>query len=235
MRLFRIKTLGSEFLFASDPSGVFASVPKEALRFSFSDSADFELDYDPSLPYFIPDVERAAAAYIKHALGYPASEYDIRMPWGKRTVYVHRGSSLKTTIISAPEQPLPYALPEKEIFTVSVCRTPYALIPCENAEFTDTEYILNAARRCGMVMPRALVAFSKLREGYAIRASRICGESTPDSRCYAALALWLFSEGYPTREGISINDGQNDVLIKYEPPTVTIVSRDGSAERIYRA
>lgn len=235
MKLYKIKTLGSEFLFAVDAVGAFTGAPKEAVRLSFSDTSDFELDYELTASIFLPDLQRAAAVYIDRVLGYPASEYEVKTPLGKRNVCVRADGILKTEIISASDIGEPYSLDGKEIYRTDVCKSAHAVILAEDERGVDLEYILRYLRLSDMKTPRYAIA---LAEG-SDNEYRICargardGAYTPDSRAYAAAAAFILSRGTRRSGRVQMQSSLGRVSVEYDPPHFLILSSDAEAQRIY--
>lgn len=229
MKLFRISTLGSGFVFASDPCGSGEQIPKGALRVSFSDEADFSVSGGAGI--FIPDLERALAVYIKRVLGYPASEYDIDMPAGKRTVYVGCQNEYITRISSPATHIGERIAGELRTEVISVCGADYALMMCNDGRGADLGSILNAIRIGGDNSVRAAVALSGDVGGCCIYSKSLSGSHSPDSRAYAA-ALSLMKRKYGAQK-VSFRSSDGDVKASYDGNVAVIFSSDAEVSRMY--
>ena len=231
MKLFRISTLGSDFLFASAPRDD-DQIPKGAVSILLSDKVDFAVSYSEG-GIFIPDLKRAIAVYIKRVLGYPASEYDIDMPMGKTTLYVGRENVYKTRIDASATCIGEISLGEASVKLISVCRAVYAIIDCEYERGADLCAILNAAKINCDIPVGAAMAISERTDGYDISYQNALRSCVADSRAYAAALAFIKSEKPFKEPSALFRSNMGEVQAYSEGSGVVIYSTDAEVSRVY--
>ena len=233
MKLFEIKTLGSAFFFWMGKDADAARAPGRSVRVSVLDDFDFALSSCGFSDYYIPDLKRGFSAFLKYALGFPSSEYEVRTPDGSIRVSLPLGD-FRTDVVSSDIRISPLALVGASAYRVRVAAVEYAVLPCENCLGANLPVlrreIISGEKENST---RAVVALSGGMDEYRVEALPLCdGLYAADSRALSACVCLLRSLGKcGARVKLSVSTGS--VLCDVRSSrVVSISSSDVSVVRI---
>ena len=234
MKLFEIKTLGCTYLFKTGEDDPLSDTPPGTVRVRFSQECDFELSYSLANEYYLPDLSRGFAVFLKYALGYPAAEYDVRTPCGIIRASVPLKNFLtEISLVGSTVSELKIGGLEAA-YRVSVAGSEYAVILCSDSRGADLRQLRHsilAEERSNSV--RALIAVSGEVGEYTLGCLAFTPELTgADSRSLASVVRLLSALGRMGERARFTFDGGGSVCTHAVDSRVIVSSDDARAVRV---